>query len=65
MIGINFHKTNENKVRLIHYKPETVDNEFDLLVESLPEKDPTKSDMRADLYRDENDNLFWEYNIIE
>jgi hypothetical protein len=63
MIGLVF--DDQNRTQLIHYLPEDVDNEFDLLVENLPEKDPTKSDMRADLHRDESNNLFWEYSVVK
>jgi hypothetical protein len=64
MIGLVFNT--DNKAQLIHYQPEKVDSDrFDKLVEQLPEKDQTKSDMRAELYQDTDGSLFWQYSVIE
>jgi hypothetical protein len=59
MIGLNFNENNKSVFK--HYKPEKVDENFDMLVEKLPEKDETKSDMIAKLHRDINNTLYWEY----
>jgi hypothetical protein len=53
-----------NKIKLVHYFPDSVDFQFDMLVESLPTKDPAKEGMKANLYRDENDSLFWKYTEV-
>lgn len=59
MIGLNFNE--EGKEIYRHTFPEETEEIFDMLVESLPTKDETKSDMIAKLYKDESDNLYWEY----
>ncbi|MFW6002208.1 MAG: hypothetical protein ACOCQD_02625 [archaeon] len=59
MIGINFNE--DNMAQLIHGKPEETDINFDIVIDSLPPKDESKSDTIEKLYKDSDDNLYWKY----